>query len=83
MTFSLGLTGISANQRNSLNAELSVSDIDIGGTQVGNYAPSLQSEMARNTAILCKGPDGQLAYYTIDAERSIPGVSLILRPLGP
>jgi hypothetical protein len=83
MTFSLGLTGISANQRNSLNAELSVSDLDIGGTQTGNYAPSLQSEMSRGTAILCKGPDGLLAYYTIDAERSIPGYPPIMRPLGP
>ena len=28
--------------------------------------------------ILCKNPDGSQSWYTIDAERSIPGVSLVM-----
>ena len=79
MTFSLGLTGLSANVQRTVTAELVVSDTDIGGNQTGNYAPSLQAEMSRNTAILCKTPSGALFYYVIDAERSIPGYPPIMR----
>ena len=37
--------------------------------------------MMTNDYILCKNPDGSQSYYVIDAERSIPGVSLVMRPV--
>ena len=38
-----------------------------------------QNAMMTGTQVLCKKPDGSQAYFTIDAERSIPGVSIILK----
>lgn len=78
-TFSLGLTGISANHRPSVVPTITVGDTDQAGNVVGTYGQSQQQEMRTNTPILCKGPDGLLTYHVIDAERSIPGVSIILR----
>jgi hypothetical protein len=82
-TYSQSLTGVSANARNSLNKELTVGDLDIGGNAVSqgnvNFVGAQQGAMQRNGYILCKGPDGLQSYHVIDAERSIPGQYLVLR----
>jgi hypothetical protein len=44
---------------------------------------SQQLAMQQGLAFLVQGPDGSQAYYTIDAERSIPGQPPILRAVGP
>ena len=38
---------------------------------------SQQLAMAQNTQVLCKNPDGSQSYYTIDAERSLPGAVVL------
>lgn len=38
-----------------------------------------QRYMQFNTPFLAQGPDGQQAWYTYDAERSIPGVLRVIR----
>lgn len=75
MTYSLGITGARAdNPPQILNTTLSDAN-----ARNGNLANAMQNR----TAFLCKGPDGAERYYTIDAERSIPGVSTVLRAVGP
>jgi hypothetical protein len=44
---------------------------------------SQQLAMQQGLAFLVQGPDGSQSYYTIDAERSIPGQPPILRAVGP
>lgn len=39
--------------------------------------------MQNGTPILCKNPDGSQSWYTIDAERSLPGVSRVLKRVSP
>lgn len=39
--------------------------------------------MAQGKQVLCLMPDGSQRYCTIDAERSIPGVRMVLLPVGP
>lgn len=43
---------------------------------------SMQNAMQNGTQLLCKGPDGQFRYYTLDAERSTPA-NPILVAVGP
>jgi hypothetical protein len=78
-TYSQSVTGINAGARYNTAKTIQVGDVDIAGDVVGSFGPSQQSSMARGAQILCKNPDGSQSYYTIDAERSIPGVSLVLR----
>lgn len=71
MTYSLGATGQRADYRPAVTNTL----------DVGDEAGVSQENAARNgTPILCRGPDGSEAYYTIDAERSLPG-ALVMRKL--
>lgn len=75
MTYSLGITGARAdNPPQILNNTLSDANARAG---------SQAAAMRLGTAFLCKGPDGAERYYTIDASRSIPGVSTVLLPVGP
>ena len=37
----------------------------------------------RGSQILCKKPDGSLAWFTIDTSRSLPGGSIVILPVGP
>lgn len=76
MTYSLGITGARAdNFAQPLNQTI---------TDTSARAPAAQQRaMMHGRAFLCKGPDGAERYYVYDAERSIPGVSMILTPLGP
>lgn len=44
----------------------------------------LQQQAARlGTQVLCLMPDGSQRYCTVDAQRSIPGVSVVMVPVGP
>ena len=79
-TFSQSLTGINAGTRYTAKT-ITVGDKDLGGDVLNSGAGSQQNAMQDNDYILCKNPDGSQSYYTIDAERSIPGVSLIMRPV--
>ena len=64
-TYSLSVTGQRADQ------QFAASTLKVGDT-VGPDNLHMQS-MRLNTQILCKNPDGSQSYYTIDAERSLPG----------
>ena len=78
-TYSQRLTGPSANYRYNAPKTIQVGDTDIAGNVVGNSPQAQQGSMMRGDQILCKGPDGAQSYHVIDAERSIPGVSVVLR----
>lgn len=84
-TFSQAITGINAGARYNTPKTVQVGDLDAAGnalnasTDVG----AQQGVMQRGNQILCKNPDGSQTWYTIDAERSIPGASLVMRPVGP
>ena len=68
-TYSLGATGRLAQ---SLFAVESVAVADATGTD------GLQQAAMRNgSQVLCKNPDGSQTYYTIDAERSLPGAVVL------
>lgn len=77
-TYSQSLTGIDAGARYNAPATIRVGDTDASGDVQLNYAPNVQGNCRDNDYILCKRPDGSQAYYRIDAERSIPGVSLVM-----
>lgn len=76
MTYSLGVTGTRADYTPSQPNNLTLSD---DSARQG----SQQSAMSEGSRVLCKGPDGAEAYYTIDAERTIPGFQTVLRAVGP
>ena len=82
-TYSQSLTGVSADQRNSLSKLVQVGDTDIAGNVVSpgnaNFVGAQQGLMSRGGYVLCKNPDGSQSYNVIDAERSIPGQYLVLR----
>lgn len=82
-TYSQSLTGINAGARYNTPKTISVGDVDAASNVVGagnvNFAGAQLGSMQRGNQILCKNPDGSQSYYTIDAERSIPGVSLVMR----
>jgi len=79
-TYSQSLTGINAGTRYT-PATVRVGDTDLAGDSILNYAPAVQGNCADNDYILCKNPDGSQSYYRVDAERTIPGVSLVLIPV--
>ena len=76
MTYSLGLTAINAGSRYT-PLTLQVSDVDTAGDQIGTFGPSQQSNFRTGAQVLCKNPDGSQSWYTIDAERSLPGAVVL------
>lgn len=68
-TYSLSATGKRAD---SLFA---VSTLKVGDT--AGLAGSQQLAMAQGAQVLCKNPDGSQSWYTIDAERSLPGALIM------
>lgn len=75
MTYSQGVTGAPA-ENPYRPASLRISDsVATTGAQ--------QNAMAQNTPFLAMGPDGQQAWYVYDTERCLPGVTRILRRVGP
>lgn len=82
-TYSQSLAGINAGTRYTPKT-VQVGDADIAGNVNQSWAPDITGTVTvRGNQILCKNPDGSQSWYTIDAERSIPGVSLVMRPVGP
>ena len=82
-TFSQSLTGINAGSRYTAKS-ISVGDLDIAANALQgnvNFGGAQQGAMQRNDYVLCKNPDGSQSYYRMDAERSIPGVSLVMIPV--
>ena len=73
-TYSIANTGCSA-QNAQQPLVLDVPD------QVSQTAGSEQLTMQNGTAFLVKMPDGSQVWHTFDAERSLPGVSLVLKRL--
>lgn len=68
-TYSLAATG-----------QLSGSLFAVATEKVGDSAGLIGSQqlaMAQNTQVLCKNPDGSQSYYTLDAERSLPGAVVL------
>ena len=84
-TYSQSLTGINAGARYNTPKTVQVGDLDAAGNALNALVDvgAQQGSMQRGNQILCKNPDGSQSYYTIDAERSIPGVSLVMKPVGP
>lgn len=77
-TYSQSITGINAGARYNAPATIRVGDADIAGDALSTHGRSWQGPMSRGDQILCKNPDGSQSWYRIDAERTIPGVSLVL-----
>ena len=86
-TYSQSLTGINAGARYNTPKTIQVGDLDAAGNVVGagnaNFPGAQNGSMQRGNQILCKNPDGSQSWYVIDAERTIPGVSVVMRPVGP
>ena len=82
-TYSQSLTGINAGARYSTPSTVRIGDADAAGNALNALADvgAQQGSMSRGNQILCKNPDGSQSWYVIDAERSIPGVSLVMRPV--
>lgn len=68
-TYSLGATGTRADR------PLAANTVKVGDSagRAGSRAYAMQT----GTQILCKNPDGSQSYYTIDAERSLPGAVVL------
>jgi len=79
-TYSQSLTGIDAGARYNAPATIRIGDLDAAGNALNSKLDigAQQGSMQRGNQILCMRPDGSQAYFRIDAERSIPGVSLVL-----
>lgn len=73
MTYSLSVTGVSANHRFPAAETLTLADAQ------GITFQAMQQAMAQNTQFLCQGPDGAQRLYTLDAERSTPSVPILIR----
>ena len=70
-TYSLSATGRRADQTPAVTNFVKIGD---SAGLVGSQANAMQN----GTPILCKNPDGSKSWYTIDAERSLPG-AVVLR----
>lgn len=78
-TFSLTQTGIksgfvTANKAVSLPDDMVPST---GVTITTGTLDGMRQAMSANTPLLCKGPDGALGLFTLDAERSTPTVPIL------
>lgn len=76
MTYSLAITGVSANQTMGTAKPYTLSDAQAITTG------AMQQAMSQGTQFLCKGPDGAQKLYRLDAERSTPSVPVLV-PVGP
>ena len=70
MTYSLGATGRRADETTNV-----VNTVKIG--DAAGLIGSQQNAMQNNAQVLCKNPDGSESWYTIDAERSLPGAIVL------
>ncbi len=78
-TFSLGTTGlesgfVTATERQTIpDAAIPASGTTISTATLGGMLGAMQ----QNTPLLCRGPDGALKWFTLDAERSTPTVPVL------
>lgn len=79
-TYSQAVTGVNANAMYNAPKTVQVGDVDAAGNDVGSSARARDGAMMRGAQILCKNPDGSQSWYTIDAERSLRGQT-IMRPV--
>ena len=75
MTYSLNIKGARADNPPQIQSTVLSDTQALAGEQA--------LAMQLGTAFLCKEPDGAERYYTIDASRSIPGLTQVLLPVGP
>jgi hypothetical protein len=75
VTYSLAVTGVAAGNSFQPSGQLTISD------SACQSARGEQNVMQLGTAFLVKMPDGSQVWHTYDAERSIPGGSLVLKRL--
>lgn len=82
MTYSQSLTGITAGTCYT-PATVKIGDADIAGNALNGLSAvrAQQGVMLRGDYVLCQNPDGSQSYYRMDAERTIPGVSLVMIPV--
>ena len=79
-TFSLAQTGIRADATPSPVADYTLPDAMVptaGVTITTATLGGMLGAMSSNLPLLCKGPDGALGLYTLDAERSTPTVPVL------
>jgi hypothetical protein len=84
-TYSQSLTGNNAGTRYDPDNVI-VGDVDAAGNALNgnaNFGFAQAGNMQRGNQILCKNLDGSQSWYTIDAERSVPGGELVMKPVGP
>ena len=83
-TFSLAQTAIRADCLPAPVANYKIGDAMVTNgvslTMTTATAGGMVQAMQLNTPILCKGPDGALKLYTLDAERSTPTIP-VLKPV--
>ena len=70
MTYSLAATGRRADE-----TPFAVNTVKIG--DAAGLVPSQNYAMQTGAPVLCKNPDGSESWYTIDAERSLPGAVVL------
>jgi hypothetical protein len=77
-TYSLAVLGVSAGSPFQVK-DLDVPDATQNSNVIGSLGTAQGGVMSRNEQVLVKNPDGSQSWYTIDAERSIPGSSLVMK----
>jgi hypothetical protein len=75
-TYSLGLTGTKSHTSFTVKS-LSIPDSSASGMALNTFQ-AMAGVMQDGDQLLCKGPDGALRWYTIDAERSTPNNIILL-----
>ena len=84
-TYSLAQTAIRAGDTPSPVAEYTLPDamVPVDSTTITTATlGGMQNAMQDNAPLLCKGPDGALRLYVLDAERSTP-TTPVLKALFP
>lgn len=75
-TYSLAVTGLRSDTQYTTNKTLTLPDTAAQGATNSN-PNGLQQTAMLNTQMLCKRADGSFGWYTLDAERSIPGTPVL------
>ena len=78
-TYSLAVTGVSAGSPFQVKNLDLPDQADGTGNVLGSLAASQGGAMSKNSQFLVKNPDGSQSWYTLDAERSVPGSSLVMK----
>lgn len=74
-TYSLSTKGVLAGTPYTLTNTI----LPDSSARAGSEANAMQL----GSQIYCKNPDGSFGWYTIDAERSIPGQTPVLKAVSP